>query len=603
MSLQKNYLANIITLAGLTALTLTPTSWAASSVIQNPGFESRFDKWTEVDPAAISSVERSGSKSAKISGNGGRLSQAINVEKNTNYILKAYVKGSGTVGVSVGGKDSKKSISNSSNWSKAEVAFNTGNQSNITIYAAYSGGTGRFDDFSLIKGSSTDSSGSSASCSGNQSLAISNASDNGTNDGNGPSNAIDNKTSTRWSSKGAGKTLTLDMGELVTVKQVGVQWYKGSSRAAYFDLQTSLNNSNWKTVLAGGRSNRSSSEEKYSVTSTEARYVRLIGNSNTSNAWNSVLEVNVYGCTTGTSTNDSDNNDQNDNQDNDSSDNSNSGGLDPSKPPSGNFELIDWNISVPIDQDNNGKADTIKEVPLSKGYTDSRFFYTAADGGMVFKVPVKGAKTSQNTSYTRTELREMLRRGDTSIKTQGITKNNWVFGSAPSSDRKNAGGVDGKLTGTLAVNHVTTTGSESQVGRVIFAQIHANDDEPIRFYYRKLPNNDKGSIYFAHESRNKSNDDYYELIGSRSKSQSNPSDGIRLGEKFSYEIKVTGNTLDVKLFRAGKPTIDETVVMDNSGYDSGGQYMYFKAGAYLQDNTGNDSDYAKVTYYALDNSH
>ena len=197
----------------------------------------------------------------------------------------------------------------------------------------------------------------------------------------------------------------------------------------------------------------------------------------------------------------------------------------------------------------------------------------------------------------------MLRRGDRSYTTQGVGKNNWVFASAPESDRIAAGGVDGILTGTLAINHVTTSGAANQVGRVIFAQIHANDDEPIRFYYRKLPNNTKGSIYFAHESRNEANDIYYEMIGSRSQSQSDPADGVSLNEKFSYKIETVGNLMTVTFIREGKPDIVETVDMSASGYDVGGQYMYFKAGAYIQDNTGQDTDYAQVAYYALVNEH
>lgn len=276
--------------------------------------------------------------------------------------------------------------------------------------------------------------------------------------------------------------------------------------------------------------------------------------------------------------------------------------LDPNLPPSGNFELIDWKLQNYLDEDGNGRSDQVDEEDLANGFENPDFFYTASDGGMVFKVPIAGAKTSTNTSYTRTELREMLRRGDRSYSTQGVGKNNWVFSSAPQSDQTAAGGVDGTLTGTLAVNHVTTTGADNQVGRVIFAQIHANDDEPIRFYYRKLPNNTKGSIYFAHEPVGEP-DVYYEMVGSRSQSQSDPADGIALDEKFSYEINTLGNILTVKLIRTGKVDIVETVDMSGSGYDVGGQYMYFKAGAYIQDNTGLDDDFAQVTYYALHNEH
>jgi len=55
--------------------------------------------------------------------------------------------------------------------------------------------------------------------------------------------------------------------------------------------------------------------------------------------------------------------------------------------------------------------------------------------------------------------------------------------------------------------------------------------------------------------------------------------------------------------RQGHETVTQTVDMSNSGYDQAEQYVYFKAGAYLQDNTANDDDYAQVSYYALQNSH
>ncbi|UII75826.1 polysaccharide lyase family 7 protein [Flagellimonas sp. HMM57] len=275
---------------------------------------------------------------------------------------------------------------------------------------------------------------------------------------------------------------------------------------------------------------------------------------------------------------------------------------DSSVPPSDIFNLSTWNISIPTDTDNSGTADTISENDLNNGYEDPAYFYTADDGGMVFKCPVEGFKTSVNTSYVRTELREMLRAGNTSIPTKGVNKNNWVFGSAPQSDISAAGGYDGELKATLAVNHVTTTGSSNQVGRVIVGQIHANDDEPVRLYYRKLPNNDLGSIYIAHEE-NADDEFWYEIIGSRSSSADNPSDGIALDEKFSYAIKVVGNDMWVTISREGKEDVEQYVDMTTSGYDVGGQYMYFKAGVYNQNNTGDATDYVQATFYSLSNSH
>lgn len=278
-------------------------------------------------------------------------------------------------------------------------------------------------------------------------------------------------------------------------------------------------------------------------------------------------------------------------------------GLSPELPPGGNFDLLGWNLSVPTDTDNNGKSDTIKEIELAKGYEDDQFFYTGDDGGMVFRCPISGFKTSKNTSYTRTELREMLRRGDKSISTRisdgTPNKNNWVFSSAPESAQKLAGGIDGVMEATLAVNHVTTTGDPNQVGRVIIGQIHAKDDEPIRLYYRKLPGNTRGSIYAAHESQAHKDDLYFEMIGTRSRSAPNPENGIRLNEKFSYRIDVQGNDLIVTISK-GDVVLAETLIdMTESGYDVEKDYMYFKAGVYNQNNTGDPDDYVQATFYRL----
>ncbi|MBU2949163.1 polysaccharide lyase family 7 protein [Tamlana agarivorans] len=281
----------------------------------------------------------------------------------------------------------------------------------------------------------------------------------------------------------------------------------------------------------------------------------------------------------------------------------NDGELDPNRAPSENFDLSTWNLSIPV---NSGKGTALTKTvaEINAGYEHDEYFYTAADGGMVFKCPNDGFKTSVNTSYTRVELREMLRGTNTSIKTQGVNKNNWVFGTAPEADKKAAFGYDGEMTATLAVNHVTTTGSNSHIGRVIVGQIHANDDEPVRIYYRKLKNNDLGSIYFAHEPTDGNGDEqWHEMIGSRSNSASNPTDGIALGEKFSYAIKVTGDALTVTISREGKPDVYKTVNMKSSGFNVSGQYMYFKAGVYNQNNTGDADDYVQATFYALEKSH
>ena len=273
--------------------------------------------------------------------------------------------------------------------------------------------------------------------------------------------------------------------------------------------------------------------------------------------------------------------------------------LDASKSPSENFDLSDWYLSIP-ENNGTGVATSIYESTLNNKYSNASFFYTSSDGGMVFKCPIKGYKTSTNTTYTRTELREMLRAGNTNISTSGINLNNWVFGSSSASNKSKSGGYDGELTATLAVNYVTTTGDDSQVGRVIVGQIHASSNEPCRLYYRKLKGNENGAIYFAHETKSGS-ETWYDLIGSRSNSASNPSDGIALNEKFSYSIKVVGNDLTVTISREGKSDVSKKIDMSNSDYAD--EYMYYKAGVYNQNKSGDDDDYVQATFYSLANTH
>ena len=279
--------------------------------------------------------------------------------------------------------------------------------------------------------------------------------------------------------------------------------------------------------------------------------------------------------------------------------------ISPDNAPSDNFDLSTWKLTIPESESGirDDDAIDISVAELINQYTHPAYFYTAEDGGMVFRCSPRGARTSSGTKYARTELREMLRGTDTSIPTQGVNQNNWVFGSAPQADIDAAAGYDGHMEVTLAINEVTTSGDSGQVGRVVIGQIHANSDEPIRVYYRKLPNNEKGTVYFAHEPRTGSEIYIDDMIGSRSSSASNPTDWIALNERFTYVIDVVGNMLTFTLSRTGKADIIRQVDMSNSRFDESGQYMYFKAGVYVQNNTGNEDDFTQATFYSIEKSH
>jgi len=281
-------------------------------------------------------------------------------------------------------------------------------------------------------------------------------------------------------------------------------------------------------------------------------------------------------------------------------------GLSPDLAPGQNFDLLGWTLSTPADDNRDGKADLIREAELAKGYSDPKYFYTGADGGLVMIATTGGATTSKNTKNVRSELREMLRRGDTDINTRGDNgmpnKNNWVFSTAPQSAQDAAGAVNGTLRATLAINHVTTTGEDKQIGVTVIGQIHGKDDEPVKLFYRKRPDHTKGSIYASHEPVGE-DDIYYDLLGSRDNRNDEPANGIPLNEKFSYEIKAAGNTIDVTITQDGKTLAKTVIDQTGSGYDVEREFMYFKSGVYNQNHTGDPDDYVKATFYEIEATH
>lgn len=286
------------------------------------------------------------------------------------------------------------------------------------------------------------------------------------------------------------------------------------------------------------------------------------------------------------------------------------GGLDPNLEPWENFDLTDWSIDTPAPRPSDmcrAVRSDEDEWDEFRSSTSSPYFFTHSDGGMRFVSPVGGATTNSscNSGFPRCELREMLRRGDTSVSTTGVNANNWALGYQPGGT--NHGARNGVLTASLRVNEVTSTGDGLHPGRTIIGQIHADNDEPARLYYRKLPNAEFGCVYLEHEIRD-GNCVTFNLIGNEQCSGNGPADGIRLNELFSYEIINQGALLTVRVRRgeiSGTVIAETTINMDtqNSGYDIASEWMYFKAGAYTQNNTGDDDDRDVITFYHLANGH
>lgn len=311
--------------------------------------------------------------------------------------------------------------------------------------------------------------------------------------------------------------------------------------------------------------------------------------------------------------------------------------LDPKKTPAQNFNLKPWKLTLPEADPSRGKNKVleIKEKQLngaaagSAGFVHEQWFYSHPDnGGLVFKAP-NHAPTTKNSKNTRSELREMVRAGNTSIGTKD-PKNNWALAANPQADV--FGGIGGKLVGTLQVDAVSKSGNDAKFAAhsVVVGQIHGSSKmEPVKIFFRKMPNHDKGSLFWNYEISPQNPDDRQDISHNvwgdykLTKNDPSPEDGIALGERFSYVIDVTGNVLTISFKKADGSVVTHSRDMSKPypGYDLdlgyGGDWMYFKAGAYNQCNLGTEGtwgtgctnngldagDYTQVTFYQIDVSH
>lgn len=238
------------------------------------------------------------------------------------------------------------------------------------------------------------------------------------------------------------------------------------------------------------------------------------------------------------------------------------------------------------------------------GYQNEDFFYSVIDGTrrlVAYKTPNSGV-TSKNSSNTRTELHE---------------KREWI----PEDG--------GKLTGTLKVMHVSTSGDARVAAAysVVVGQIHSgegHENEPCKIFYKKFPGHEKGSVFWNYEINTAGDDnsnrwDYSEavwgydmsVVGDKPDSYpAEPKDGIELGEEFSYEINVHNGIMYLTFTSEGHKTKTFTKNLIQSEYTTkadipaqtqklfvpigqdgverangyAGELNYFKQGAYNQTN-------------------
>jgi len=108
-----------------------------------------------------------------------------------------------------------------------------------------------------------------------------------------PSHAIDNNVNTSWSSLGEGSWIQLDLGTIKNICSVDIAWYKGNERQNNFVISASNDGSTFSRLFSNQSTGTTQSSEKYNVSDTNARYIRVTVNGNTQDSYASISEISV----------------------------------------------------------------------------------------------------------------------------------------------------------------------------------------------------------------------------------------------------------------------------------------------------------------------
>ena len=107
------------------------------------------------------------------------------------------------------------------------------------------------------------------------------------------SNVLDNDINTRWSNSYIGSWIQLDLGTSKNICSVDISWHEGNERQNNFTISASNDSMKYSDIISSNSSGSTLSFEKYNVTDTNARYLRITVNGNTLNNYTSIGEISV----------------------------------------------------------------------------------------------------------------------------------------------------------------------------------------------------------------------------------------------------------------------------------------------------------------------
>ncbi|MDE5418805.1 polysaccharide lyase family 7 protein [Labilibaculum sp. DW002] len=248
------------------------------------------------------------------------------------------------------------------------------------------------------------------------------------------------------------------------------------------------------------------------------------------------------------------------------------------------IDLSHWKVTLPIGNPTEVLPPEI--IDYATNETLKPFMYNdSIEGALVFYT-YPGA-TTNNTSYSRTELRELMNPDDKG-------KTNWTFAEG------------GYMKGTLAMSDISKD-DDGDYHRAIIMQIHGRLTDEQRDLIGEDDNNappmlkiywTDGAVRVKTKVLKDLNASYEDLLETDAWGDD---DGHTFSEtvgfgKFTLEVKVTDGRMEVILNEK------ESVVYDDIHIEKWGVFEnYFKAGNYL---VTKDSDaFSKVKYFELEVNH
>lgn len=208
------------------------------------------------------------------------------------------------------------------------------------------------------------------------------------------------------------------------------------------------------------------------------------------------------------------------------------------------LNLKNWKIALPIDTAHAGTPDEIKQPEITN-FTDSNsFFLNSARDGVVFRARADGA-TTKNSSYPRSELREMT--------DEGTENASWSTSKGFHT-----------MTIRQAITHLPDVKSE-----LVSAQIHDEDDDVV------MVRLEKNHLFVESDGENIGTLDEEYILGT------------------IYEVRIEVQDGRIEVYYNGVLKVD--IKKTGTGY-------YFKAGCYTQTNTTKGdpaTSYGEVVIYDL----